>query len=160
MPWSVARTQSQREAFAVDRLQERGFTVFAPKVETRRSVVYLFSNYLFVFIVDRWHAVDSTPGVLKLIRFGDCPARVPDAEIASLLGRVDKTGVIRLPPPPPAAPKRVFAKGARVKIIAGPFQGLAAVHSGMTVRDRELILLSVLGSQRPVVIAANLIVPH
>jgi transcriptional antiterminator RfaH len=154
--WACARTLPQRETFAAACLKERGFQVFAPKIETKRTVAPLFASYLFVFVVEQWLAIDRTPGVLKIVRFGDMPARCPDAEILALMARADDKGVIRLPPPP-AAPKRVFAKGARVKIIAGPFQGLAAVHSGMTVRQRELILLSVLGSTRTVAIASHLI---
>jgi transcription antitermination factor NusG len=41
-----------------------------------------------------------------------------------------------------------------VKIISGPFGGLAGIYQGMTTRDRELVLLRVLGGQRPVAIAS------
>ena len=146
-----------KERFAAEQLGLRGFQVFAPKIKTKRTVAPLFASYLFVFVVEQWRAIDRTPGVLKTVRFGDMPARCPDVEILALMARADDKGVIRSPPPPPAAPKRVFAKGARVKIIAGPFQGLAAVHSGMTAQQRELILLSVLGSTRTVAIASHLI---
>jgi hypothetical protein len=80
--WSAARIRS--EPLALVCLAERGFQVFAPRIATRRGPTLLFPAHLFVLIVDRWHAVDCTPGVLKLIRFGDTPSKVPDAEIAAI----------------------------------------------------------------------------
>ena len=101
--WAVARAQAQREAFAAEHLETRGFEVFLPLVETRRSVDVLLRGYCFVRIIDRWRSVETTFGVLAFIRFGDTPAKVPDAEIAALRARVDSIGAIRLPPPPPPA---------------------------------------------------------
>jgi transcriptional antiterminator RfaH len=122
--WAVARVHPQRESFAAEHLEARGFEVFLPKIETERTVQPLFRGYAFVMVVDRWRAIERTFGVLCLIRWGDCPVRCPDAEIEALKARADKTGVIRLPAP---APQRVIRKGAKVKIISGPFTGLAGV---------------------------------
>jgi transcription antitermination factor NusG len=46
-----------------------------------------------------------------------------------------------------------------VKITAGPFGGMAGLYAGQSTRERELILLNLLGRQTPVTIAANLVVP-
>jgi transcriptional antiterminator RfaH len=152
--WACARTLPQRESFASERLIAGGFEIFAPKIETKRSVAMLFPSYLFIFVVAQWRTIDCTPGVLKLIRFGDTPAKVPEAEIESLRRRVDAIGVIRLPPPPPPRPRRTVQPGARVRIISGAFQGLAGLYQGQTTRERELVLLRVLGGQRSVAIAS------
>ena len=114
--WSVARTLAQREAFASERLKEQGFEVFLPLLSPKGgkgATTPMFINYLFVRIVDgRWRAVDRTFGVMKLVRFGDAPGRVPDREIDGLRARADANGVIRLPPPPSGA-RRVYAKGEK-----------------------------------------------
>jgi transcription antitermination factor NusG len=152
--WAVARVQSQREAFAAEQLQARGFEVFLPKIETRRSVAPLFVGYVFVFIVGgHWLAIDRTFGVCSTIKFGDCPARVPDAEIAAIRARANERGIIELPPEPP---KHVFRKGDRVKVLMGgcAFDG---IHTGHSLRDRQRILLQVLGSVRPVMVASHLV---
>ena len=47
-----------------------------------------------------------------------------------------------------------------MKITAGPFGGHLGLYQGQSTRDRERILLNILGSQRPVLIASNLIVPR
>ena len=127
-----------------------------PRIETRRSVQPLFSGYTFVLIIDRWRAIETTIGVLCLVKFGDAPARVPDREIEALRRRADEHGLIRLPAKPPSVPKHVFRKGEKVRIIGGPFEGVRAIHSGMRAGDRERILLSLLGSpSRPVMVPSH-----
>jgi transcriptional antiterminator RfaH len=154
--WSVARVQPMREGFATDHLEAAGFQVFLPKVETGRTVEPLFRGYAFVLIVERWRQVERTFGVLSLVRFGDCPAKVPDREIEALRDRADKLGIIRLPPPPPPKPRRVFRKGEKVRVVAFG-STFDAIHTGMSRRDRERVLISVLGSVREVEVARHLI---
>jgi transcriptional antiterminator RfaH len=158
--WGVVRSLPKREAFAAERLRmDHGFEVFLPLVQTKRSSAPLFAGYFFCRIVDRWRAINSTLGVLCLVRTGDCPARCPDHEIASLKAMIDGRGYVRLPESRGSPVKRKIAMGAKVKVTAGPFGGMSGLYAGMTTRERELVLLNVLGGQRPVAIAANLVVP-
>ena len=55
--------------------------------------------------------------------------------------------------------KRKIAIGSKVRITAGPFSGMSGLYAGQSTRDREKILLSLLGGQRPVLIAADLVAP-
>ena len=115
-------------------------------VETRKTIQPFFRGYAFVFVAEgRWVAIDRTFGVLGVIRFGEVPARVPEQEIEALRARADAGGVIRLPPEPP---KRVWARGDQVKILAGQFASFDGTHSGMSARAREIVLITVLGAQR------------
>jgi hypothetical protein len=50
-------------------------------------------------------------------------------------------------------------KGEPVRILAGPFEGLNAIHSGLSTRAREIILLEMLGGQRRVAIDRALVLP-
>jgi transcriptional antiterminator RfaH len=152
--WSVARVQPKRESFAAGHLETRGFEVFLPKIETRRTVEPLLAGYLFVRIIDRWRLIETTFGVLCLIRVGDCPSRCPDFEIESLKARTDKTGLVRLPRPPAG---RGFAKGEKIRILAGQFAHFDAIHTGFTAKARELVLINVLGAQREVGVPRHLI---
>ena len=63
---------------------------------------------------------------------------------------------IRLPPPPPPRPRRVFKKGEHVKIIAGQFASFAAIHTGMSAKQREIVLINMLGATRPVEVQRHL----
>jgi transcriptional antiterminator RfaH len=151
--FAACRTQSQREAFAAGHLEARGFEVFLPRNETRRAVQPLFLGYIFVRIVDRWRAIERTFGVLGLIKFGETPARVPDREIEALRARMNANGIIALPPEPPAYK---FRKGDKVRVNAFG-TSFDAIHSGTSLRDRERILMTVLGSVRTVDVAKHLV---
>jgi transcriptional antiterminator RfaH len=157
--WGVVRSLPRREAFAAERLRDGGFETFLPLVATKRSSAPLFAGYFFCRIVEQWRAINSTFGVLCLVRVGDCPARCPDHEIDSLKAMIDGHGYIKLPEAPPPPVKRKIAIGAKVRIASGPFGGMSGLYAGQSTRERELILLSLLGSQRPVAIAASLVVP-
>jgi transcriptional antiterminator RfaH len=159
--WGVVRSLPKRESFAAERLRiDHGFEVFLPLVQTQRASQPLFRGYFFCRIVDRWRSINSTFGVLCLVRTGDCPARCPDHEIDSLKAMIDGHGYISLPDRPSTPVKRTIAIGSKVKITSGPFGGWVGLYAGMTTRERELVLLNVLGAQRPVAIAANLVVPQ
>jgi transcriptional antiterminator RfaH len=111
--WACARVQPQREAFAAEHLEARGFQVFLPKIETKRTVAPLFRGYAFVMIADRWRAVETSFGVLALIKFGETPARVPDREIEALKAMIDGHGFVRLPDGRGSVTKRQIAIGRR-----------------------------------------------
>jgi transcriptional antiterminator RfaH len=156
--WGVVRSLPQREAFAAERLEDGGFEVFLPLVQTKRASQPLFAGYFFCRIVDRWRSINSTFGVLCLVRTGDCPARCPDREIEALKSMV-VGGFVRLPEAPPPPVRRQIAIGAKVRIASGPFSGWQGLYAGQSTRDRERVLLHVLGGQREVRIASNLVVP-
>jgi transcriptional antiterminator RfaH len=155
--WGVVRSQPQRERFASKRLEAGGFETFLPQVQTKRACAPLFPGYLFVFIVDRWRAINSTLGVLCLVRTGDCPARCPDREIEALKALIDGHGFVRLPDKPLKPMRYVFAKGVAVKIVGGPLQGVTALHSGMSAAEKEILLLAMLGASRRVAVPSHLV---
>jgi transcriptional antiterminator RfaH len=152
----VVRSLPKREAFAAERLcMDGGFEVFLPLVQTQRASAPLFSGYFFCRIIDRWRSINSTLGVLCLVRVGDCPARCPDHEIAALKARADASGIIRLPPPPPPRSQHQFAKGEPVKITAGQFAHFSGLHTGMRRGDLERVLITILGAQREVMVGQH-----
>lgn len=158
--WGVVRSLPKREAFAAERLRmEHGFEVFLPLVQTKRASTPLFPGYLFARIVDRWRSINTTFGVLCLVRVGDCPSKMPDHEIEALKAMIDGHGYVRLPEGHGAPVKREIAIGAKVKITGGAFDGMRGLYAGMSTKDRERVLLHVLGGQREVRIAANLVAP-
>jgi transcription antitermination factor NusG len=161
--WVAVRTIRNHDRLAAESVFSAGFEVLTPKVRerigSRWRTVPLFPGYFFVTIVDRWRTIERSLGVLCVVKVGATPARCPDAEIAGLLERSDADGVIRLSSRHPSSPpRRVLAPGAPVAIADGPFRGLSGVYAGMSPRERELVLLNILGAPRPVEIAAGLLV--
>jgi transcription antitermination factor NusG len=68
-------------------------------------------------------------------------------------------GFVRLPEGRGSPVKRQIAIGAKVRIASGPFGGMSGLYAGQSTRERELVLLNLLGGQRPVLIDAGLVVP-
>jgi hypothetical protein len=66
--WGVVRSLPKREAFAAERLEDGGFEVFLPLIQTKRASTPLFAGYFFIRILDQWRAVNRTLGVLCLGR--------------------------------------------------------------------------------------------
>jgi transcriptional antiterminator RfaH len=157
--WSVVRSLPKREAFASERLQDSGFETFLPMIQTKRATQPLFAGYLFCRIVEQWRSINTTFGVLCLVRVGDCPARCPDHEVAALKAMIDRRGYVSLPDGPGAPIRRQIAIGSKVKITAGPFSGMSGLYAGQAPRERERVLLSLLGRQTPVLLGAASVVP-
>jgi transcriptional antiterminator RfaH len=161
--WAVVRAAPHHDRLAAESVAREGFETFIPKIRMRTGTqwrtVPLFPSYFFARVIDQWRILERTMGVLNIVKFGAVPARCPDAEIAGLLERSDPDGMIRLRTRLPSPPRRIFTPGATVAIVDGPFHGLSGVYVGMSARERELVLLNVLGASRPVAIAANLVVP-
>jgi transcriptional antiterminator RfaH len=165
--WAVARTAPHHERLAVESVGLAGFETFVPRIRVKVGAQWrttpLFGCYFFVRVVDRWRAIERTMGVLSVVKFGSTPARCPDEEIAALLDRADPDGVIRLSARPLASqpsPRRVLEKGAPVAIAGGPFRGFAAIHTGMTAQERELVLIDLLGRKMTVAVPADHVVPQ
>lgn len=140
MFWAVAQCQTQREDIAALFLGQRGFETYLPKIKERRRETPLFPGYLFVQIHTFWYPILSTVGVLRLLRIGDIPCRVPDNVVTKIQKQTDpKSGLVRLPKP------RGLELGDQVRIVRGSFLGHVGVFDGMHGKDRSRILLELLG---------------
>lgn len=147
--WAVAQTITNRESLVAERIAEVGYEIFVPRTRMRISgeprIVALFPGYLFVRIIDRWRVVTKTAGVLGLIMTGEQPARCPDDEIEKIKSQVMRNGLVRLPKPVPKPRVLPFRLGQAVRVVAGSFCGFEAIFDGMSARERELVLLDMLG---------------
>jgi transcription antitermination factor NusG len=163
--WSVAQTESQREGTAAEWLRRDGFEIYLPKIKITRRVVDrqdrarivsrivpLFPSYLFVRVVDRWWSIANTIGVTQLLLAGDHPASVSDKEINKIMAQ-ERGGLIRLPQPPG------LKRGDQVRILRGSFQDHIGIYDGMSGKQRERVLLDLLGRRVPVELACADIAP-
>jgi transcriptional antiterminator RfaH len=152
--WAVARLEPHRERLALHCLGLAGFETYFPRLRERRIragrktevLVSLFPGYCFLTIEAQWHAARWTAGVLGLIMNGMEPAHVPDSVIAEIRSR-ERGGLIEL------APSLPLRRGARVRILHGPFTGHLAIFADMRPRQRVEILLRLLGGEQRVTLA-------
>jgi transcriptional antiterminator RfaH len=151
--WYVVHTQSHAEARALWHLTNQGFECFLPRfIELRHharqvkpALVPLFPRYLFVRLdldATRWRAINGTRGVVNLLANGTEPLPVPHGVVESLLAKCDPRGAT------PLAAMGVFARGRRVTIKSGMFQGQTGEVTEVFAdeRDRVHVLLTLLGA--------------
>src|SRR5262245_9438220 len=154
MYWCAARLQGHRESLALHCLELAGYETYYPRLRDRRirhgrRVSFtppLFPGYAFIAIELQWHTARWSAGVVNLIMAGAGPAHVPDAVIAGIRGR-EVDGLIELTPPTP------LRRGARVKILHGPFRDCLAIYADTKPRERVEILLQLLGGEQRVGLA-------
>lgn len=111
------------------------------KVERVRS---LFPGYLLVKIVDVWHALLGTRGILGLVMSGEKPAVCPQHEIDTLRAQERADGLIVLAPPAPR-----FAPGDRVRVVGRGVMDTEAIFEKDRPNDRVRVLLKTLGRYVP-----------
>lgn len=147
--WYAVHAHAHCENKAVAHLQRQGFETYLPRYLKRRRharrietvAAPVFPRYLFVSIdvaTQRWRAIQSTVGVVGLVRNGDALAPVPPQVIAALKQREDERGFIQL------SDKPRFAPGDQVRVVDGIFSDCFGMFEGSD-QDRVSILLDLLG---------------
>jgi len=146
--WFVVNTKPRKEGYAEWQLSRRGVVTFLPWImepapaSTGTSVAPMFPGYLFVHIdleQQLWDVV-WTPGVKRLVGFGETASPVDDSVIDFLRARAGKDGIVRAFP--------VFSPGERVRIRHGPLAGLVGIVEGpSTGRGRVRVLMELLRRQ-------------
>jgi transcriptional antiterminator RfaH len=136
--WTVARTESQREHVAARHLARAKFEIYLPRVKLRRIIEPLFPGYLFVRIESHWHTINTTIGVLHVLLSGEHPAFLHQQIINEIRMREDRRGLVRLPKP-------THAIGQKVHIKRGNFANHVGIYDGSSRKDRERVLLEILG---------------
>jgi transcriptional antiterminator RfaH len=157
MRWICARLELHRERVAQRFLELGGYAVYIPYVRehvVRRRrrierVAPLFPAYGFVQLAETqgWSGVRWTIGVAAILMGGDSPAVVPDIVLESIRQR-EVNGAVELP-------KNGLKIGDRVRVRAGPLTGQTALFAGQLSYERVAVLLTLLGSQRRVLLSKD-----
>ena len=150
--WTAAQIKSDQVKRAVWHIERQQFEVYLPLCRTsRRStrVVPLFVGYVFVRVIDRWHCLNGTYGVIRVVCSGGVPAVVREHEITRMRDQADKNGVIVLP-------LTKFQAGEKVRVLRGPLRDhVGVIHAGMTAKQRVAVLFQMLGRETQIDIREN-----
>jgi len=161
--WYVVNTQARKERIASDNLRRQGYEVFLPvlskTVRHARSIRLAFEayfpGYLFVrfdIASQRWRPIESSMGVLRLIKAGTRPTPAPVGLVESLIERSGPEGLLRLEP-------EELQPGQVVRITKGPFADSLAVVDRASGAERVRVLLTLLGQATAVSLARQDVVP-
>ena len=158
--WLLVRTKPKQETALVQALGGRDVLAYCPRIlEPRwhlrapRGPVPLFPSYVFAYCVprERYAAVRYCPGASGIVRFGDALAAVEEDFIASLREREGERGYLVI-----AEARRAPSKGARVRVVQGPLQGLEGIVTQyLPAKDRVRLLLSMVSGVRHVEVDAR-----
>ncbi|MGA7824763.1 MAG: transcription termination/antitermination NusG family protein [Steroidobacteraceae bacterium] len=160
--WYLIHTKPAGEREAHLQLERQDYQTYLPRLihTVRRrglprvQIAPLFPRYLFLNLDEGRQSlapVHSTLGVAGVVRFGARFATVPEAIVRQLREREDPlTGLhtLQLPRLTPGTP---------VRVTAGVFAGLEGVFEREEGVDRVVVLLSLLGQERPVRFPAGLV---
>ena len=161
--WYVVNTQARKERIAADNLRRQGYEVFLPvlskTVRHARSVRLAFEayfpGYLFVrfdLASQRWRPIESSVGVLRLIKAGNRPTPAPVGLVETLIERSGPDGLLRLEP-------EGLQPGQVVRITTGPFADSLAIVDRASGVERDRVLLTLLGQATAVSLARQDVVP-
>jgi transcriptional antiterminator RfaH len=147
--WYVVYTKPHQEERAQLHLQRKGLATFFPRLRlpagrrTRRQIVPLFPNYLFVQfrLPDDYEAVRWAPGVKYVVGHEGIPTPLDSAVVDFLQQSSTPDGI---------SPARVrLTMGSEVRLVSGPFVGLVGIiEHPPDARGRVKVLMHLLG--RPV----------
>ena len=141
LEWYCLRTKPRNERLTSNFLRVRtAVEVFCPFVRFERArrsgklwvTEAMFPGYVFARFryVSQCRQIRATRGVVKIVSFGEVPARVSSEIIDELRNAVQDQETIVIQPG--------IEVGEEVNVIAGPFRGLRAVVSRvMPARERS-----------------------
>ena len=163
LEWYCLVTKPRNERTTSQLLRsESEMDVFCPFVRFERArrsgklwvTEAMFPGYVFArfHYFSDYRRIQATRGVVKVVSFGDAPARVSAEIIGELRNAVQDQETIVIEPS--------VAVGEEVKVVSGPFRGLSAVVSRvMPARARVAVLLEVLGMEREVEVSFDTVMP-
>lgn len=137
--WYAAQVGVNQEKQVTGRLQDKRIESFLPlykqvRRRTDRKVVLempLFPGYVFVRIALRDRLkVQGDPRVVRMVGFGPTPVAIPDQDIDIL-----RVGLVQ----GQVVPHPYLQVGRRVRVVAGPFDGL----EGILVRRKSSLRIVV-----------------
>jgi transcription antitermination factor NusG len=137
-PWFAIYTRHQHEKMVAQILSAKGLQVFLPlynstrrwKDRTVQLTLPVFPGYLFLRgMEERRLQVVTTPGIVSILTVSGEPAVIPESEIEAVRKAIEWGNRVE--------PHPFLRCGDRVRVIAGPLQGV----EGILVRKKNLYRL-------------------
>ncbi|MGH7828216.1 MAG: transcription termination/antitermination protein NusG [Candidatus Binatia bacterium] len=146
--WYVVYSKPHKEELTQFHLGIKGVESFFPRLhlpgpaKKKKRIIPLFPSYLFVRIdlATEAHYVTWSPGVKRIISFGDSPIPVEESVVTFLKEQANPQGIIQA--------QSQLKRGQEVEISGGPFNGLLGIiQDPPDARGRVKVLLKLLSRQ-------------
>jgi transcriptional antiterminator RfaH len=146
--WFILQFKSNSHHLAVKNLNQQGFDTFLPLYNTtlRKTSRFVASNkplfpgYMFISFdksKSKWHKINNTYGVSRLITFNSILKSIPTTFVENLMMRYDLSGNL--------LPVEKLKKGDQVKVLKGPFANIIATVEKYEDDQRIWILMDLMG---------------
>jgi transcriptional antiterminator RfaH len=146
--WFILQFKANSQHQATKNLNQQGFETFLPLYDStsRKASRFintaqpLFPGYMFVTFdraESKWHKINNTYGVSRLVTFNSNLKSIPTAFIDNLMLRYDLSGKL--------LPIKKFKKGDKVKITQGPFANFIASIEKYEADQRIWVLMDLMG---------------
>jgi transcriptional antiterminator RfaH len=146
--WFILQFKPNAHHQANKNLNQQGFETFLPLnnttsrnasrfINTNRP---LFPGYMFIAFdraESKWHKINNTYGVSRLVTFNSTIKSIPDIFVNNLMKRYDLSGNL--------LPINKLKKGDQVKLLKGPFANFAATVEKYEDDHRIWILMDLMG---------------
>jgi transcriptional antiterminator RfaH len=146
--WFILQFKPNSHHLAAKNLTQQGFEIFLPLHDTtsRKSSRFintskpLFPGYMFIKFdraESKWHKINSTYGVSRLITFNSTIKSIPTKFVDNLMKRYDLSGKL--------LPIKKLKKGDQVKVLRGPFADFIATVETYETDQRISVLMNLMG---------------
>ena len=160
--WYVVQSRPHKEFYASKNLLNQEFRTFVPQISktvrhsrrTKTVLAPLFPRYFFVLLDlsrDRWRSVRGTFGVSCLVMDGDRPRPTPQGLVEQLIATTSETNGVDF--------RDRLALGQNVRFLKGPFAEKIGRLVSLEKADRVAVLLEMLGSEREIAVAPEILMP-
>jgi transcriptional antiterminator RfaH len=159
MDWYVIHTKPRQESRADQNLNNQGYDTYLPLIKRQklhRGLIGvtdepLFPRYLFIRLDatqsgKSWGPVRSTPGVSKLVSFGNVPAKAPSGFIEALKLQEQTVNAI---------PEAIYRAGDKILITSGPFAGIEGIFQMDDGESRAMLLIELLSKPTKIMVALS-----
>jgi transcriptional antiterminator RfaH len=160
--WFIIQFKPNSHHQAKKNLNRQGFETFLPlhDITVRKASTFvrnnkpLFPGYMFISfnrLEQKWHKINNTYGVSRLVTFNSILKSVPSPFIDNLMKRYDLSGKL--------LPIEKMKKGDKVKILEGPFANFIATIETYETEQRVWLLMDLMGRKMKIQTSSNTLQP-
>ena len=160
--WFILQFKPNAYHQANKNLNRQGFETFLPLYDaTSRNTSRftnanrpLFPGYMFITFdrtESKWHKINNTYGVSRLVTFNSILKSIPTALIDNLMNRYDLSGKLM--------PMQKLKKGDKVKVLNGPFANFIATVETYETDQRIWVLMDLMGRKSKIQAQSDAIQP-
>jgi transcriptional antiterminator RfaH len=146
--WFILQFKPNSHHKEAKNLNMQGFETFLPLHDStmRKGSRFvtntkpLFPGYMFILFDKaelKWHKINNTYGVSRLVTFNSTLHSIPSAFIYNLIKRYDLSGKL--------LPIEKMKKGDKVRILEGPFANFIATVETYDTEHRIWLLMDLMG---------------